>query len=296
MFMFFLIKPLNLAKLVRQHDGLLANLVCFDDDLEHVHIKQIASLSKLLEPYECSSNNSQEYSLGFVAHVDENLSKLKRTVLIAPKNIVSESHLDKMISRSNIVLAVDNPRLEFIKLASVIETQLEGQSISEEESSSVVYGKNCLVKDGAVIGKPGFGFERDLDGTPIRFPHFGGVVLGNNVEVGANTVISRGVFEDTEIGDSTKIDDLVYIAHNCKIGENVMIAGNATLCGGVQVGDSAWIGAGASVKQNIKVGDGAIVGMGAVVTRNVSPGSTVAGNPARTIESKDQEKQKQGTV
>ncbi len=208
--------------------------------------------------------------------------------------INTEMIVPVLAAKSNIFLKVDNPRLMFIKFVStIINSSNRDEQLHNGEHDAVIYGENCIVKEGAVIGKAGFGFERDTDGTPIRFPHFGRVLLGNNVEVGANTVISKGVIEDTEIGDSTKIDDLVYIAHNCKIGKKVMIAGSATLCGGVQIGDEAWIGAGASIKQNIKIGEGATVGMGAVVTRDVPVYSTVVGNPARAIK---QIKQTQGSA
>ncbi|NOI82335.1 hypothetical protein F0237_16830 [Vibrio tubiashii] len=144
----------------------------------------------------------------------------------------------------------------------------------------VSVGDNCIVKKGAVIGAAGFGFERDGEGKPVRFPHFGYVALGSNVEIGANSVVSRGAIDNTVIGNNTKIDDLVYIAHNCKIGDNVMIAGKATICGSVKIGDNAWIGAGAMIRQHVTIGKGAIVGMGAVVIKDVRPGVTVIGNPA----------------
>ena len=208
--------------------------------------------------------------------------------------VSSEMLVPSLVAESNIFLKVDNPRLMFIKFTSAIINGSSGnEQLHNGPSNSVIYGENCVIKDGAVIGKAGFGFERDVDGTPIRFPHFGRVLLGDNVEVGANTVISKGVIEDTLVGDSTKIDDLVYVAHNCKIGKKVMIAGNATLCGGVQIGDEAWIGAGASIKQNIVIGERATVGMGAVITRDVPAHSTVVGNPARVIK---QAKQTQGTA
>ncbi|KZZ48368.1 hypothetical protein A3758_13905 [Oleiphilus sp. HI0118] len=287
--MFILPKPLNLAKLLRQLNRPLVGLVYSENDIEHIYVKRIASLNALLGPLECSANNDQEYSLVFATTISEGLSKLKNTVLLAPKKIVGECSLYETLVQSNVVLAVDNPRLEFIRLAGLVEALLADPPVRRgDELQSVVYGKDCLIKQGAVIGQAGFGYERDLDGTPIRFPHFGRVVLGNHVEVGANTVISKGALEDTVIGAGTKIDDLVYIAHNCRIGKNVMIAGNATLCGGVHVGDGAWIGAGASIKQNIKVGEGAVVGLGAVVVKDVAAYSTVVGNPARAIDDQAQ--------
>lgn len=200
----------------------------------------------------------------------------------------------EVVEKNNTLVKTSNPRLMFIKLVvDILKSINEEELFTNYESTSVIYGKDCLIKPGAVIGQAGFGYERDRDGTPIRFPHFGSVVLGNHVEVGANTVISKGVLEDTVIRDCTKIDDLVYIAHNCKIGKNVMIAGNATLCGGVQVGDGAWIGAGASIKQNVKVGEGAVVGLGAVVVKDVAAYSMVVGNPARAIDDQAQDEKEQ---
>jgi UDP-3-O-[3-hydroxymyristoyl] glucosamine N-acyltransferase LpxD len=202
--------------------------------------------------------------------------------LIAPKQILNNSELcQQLVQKNTLILMSENPRLMFIKALVNIEKSAGIAGSSFIRNVGVVkQGVGCVIKSGAIVGQAGFGFERDLDGTPIRFPHFGSVILGNNVEIGSNSVVSRGAITDTRIDDDTKIDDLVYIAHNCKIGSKVMIAGNATLCGGVQVGDGAWIGAGASIRQNISVGAGATVGMGAVVVKDVPAGVTVMGNPA----------------
>lgn len=291
---FVLDSRLSLFEFLEHKDVYLDSAKNFRNDIHNVYLKRMVTLRELLKYREFSSDIDQEFSLAFTTAICDELNKIKRAVLIVPHSFQNDCDLSEILCESNIVLVADNPRLEFIKLANLIVSHLERDRSSDSgTSNSIVYGKNCVIKDGAVIGKAGFGFERDVDGTPIRFPHFGRVFLGDNVEVGANSVISKGAIEDTLVGDSTKIDDLVYIAHNCRIGKKVMIAGNATLCGGVQVGDSAWIGAGASIKQNIKIGEGAIVGMGAVVTRDVPAYATAAGNPARVIK---QTKQTQGAA
>ena len=94
-----------------------------------------------------------------------------------------------------------------------------------------------MIKSGAIIGDQGFGFGFSHDKTPQRIPHNGGVIVGDNVEVGANNVICSGTFNPTIIEDHVKLDDLVFIAHNCKIGNKTMIA-CAQLSGSVSIGSS----------------------------------------------------------
>lgn len=268
-------KPIDLDRQLR---AMKSEVFGFEQDIELQNSVLIEGLSSL----SCASNHFLSFCLA--SELPSTFNAAGAIVIVNQKVLVPEA-----VAKNNRFLKTENPRLMFIKLvAAVHKSTNEEELFLNYDPTSVIYGNDCLIKPGAVIGQAGFGYERDLDGTPIRFPHFGRVALGNHVEVGANTVISKGALEDTVIGDGTKIDDLVYIAHNCKIGKKVMIAGNATLCGGVQVGDGAWIGAGASIKQNIMVGEGAVVGMGAVVVKDVTPYSTVAGNPAREIEKQQQ--------
>jgi len=144
-------------------------------------------------------------------------------------------------------------------------------------------GWNFKVKSGAVIGGEGFGFENDECGVPVRRPHIGGVVIGNNVEVGANTCIDRGMLDDTLIGNNVKIDNLVHIGHGCEIGENTCIAAGAILGGGTVIGKNCWIGINATTMQHITIGDNVTIGMGAVVVKDVPSESVIAGFKAQPI-------------
>lgn len=149
--------------------------------------------------------------------------------------------------------------------------------------SGVRVGKNCMIRSSSVIGAEGFGFEKNNDGYNLRFTHLGGVVVGDNVEIGSINSIVRGALSDTIISDNVVTDNLVHIAHNCSIGKNTIITACAELSGSVTIGENCWLGPNCSIKQKILVGANALVGIGAVVTKNVVQDSVVAGNPARIL-------------
>ena len=148
----------------------------------------------------------------------------------------------------------------------------------------VVLGHDCVIKSGAVIGGEGFGFEKDEDGNRFRFPQIGSLIIGNFVEVGANSCIDRGALADTVIGDYTKINNLCHIAHNNVIGNNVCITGCVNISGSNIIDDDVWIAPNSSVRGWVHIGKGATIGMGAVVLKDVPAYETWVGNPAKKLE------------
>ena len=146
-----------------------------------------------------------------------------------------------------------------------------------------VMGKGCVIKSGAVLGGAGFGYERDADGNKFRFPQIGQLIMGDYVEVGANTCIDRGALADTIIGDYTKINNLCHIAHNNKIGRNVSITGCVNVSGSNVIDDDVWIAPNSSIRGWVHIGKGATVGMGAVVVKDIPEGETWVGNPAHKM-------------
>ena len=150
----------------------------------------------------------------------------------------------------------------------------------------VVMGNGCNIKAGAVLGGAGFGFEKDEEGNRFRFPQIGGLILGDDVEVGANTCIDRGALSDTVIGNHTKINNLCHIAHNNQIGRNVVVAGCVNISGSCVIEDYVWISPNVSLRGFNHLGEGCIVGTGAVVTKDIPVGETWVGNPARRLEKK----------
>jgi len=152
------------------------------------------------------------------------------------------------------------------------------------DPDSLPYNSNYEVGQNTSIGGSGFGFVKDDDGTWLEIPHIGGVVIGKNVRIGDNCCIDRGTIENTVIGDGTKIDNMVHIAHNCKIGKNVIICAGVTFCGSVTVEDDVWLAPGTLIKEGVTIGKGARTGLGAVVIEDVPPGALVYGVPAKVKE------------
>jgi len=140
-------------------------------------------------------------------------------------------------------------------------------------------GARCVIHAGAVIGSDGFGFA-PLGGQWMKIPQIGGVIVGDDVEIGSNTAIDRATFGHTRIGRGTKIDNLVQIGHNTEIGEHCAIAGKVGIAGSAVIGNHVRIGAAAGIKGHIDIGDGATIGAWAGVTKSVGPGKTVSGFPA----------------
>jgi UDP-3-O-[3-hydroxymyristoyl] glucosamine N-acyltransferase len=144
-------------------------------------------------------------------------------------------------------------------------------------------GDNCVIKSGTVIGQSGFGIFQSHDGLPMHFPHVGGVVIENDVEIGALNTICSGSIHPTIVCAGVKTDDHVHVAHNCAIGARTLITACAELSGSVIIGEGCWIGPNSSICDGLTVGDRAFVGIGATVTKAVPEGVVVGGNPARQL-------------
>ncbi len=150
-------------------------------------------------------------------------------------------------------------------------------------AANTVIGADCYFKSGSIIGEDGFGFDFESDGTPVRLPHLGKVVIGNNVEIGANCTIARGTLTDTVIADNVKIDDQVHVAHNCSIGQNTIITAQAEISGSVKIKAGCWLGPNCSIMQKVTIGYGATVGLGAVVTNDVPDKKKIMGLEALSL-------------
>jgi UDP-3-O-[3-hydroxymyristoyl] glucosamine N-acyltransferase len=145
--------------------------------------------------------------------------------------------------------------------------------------SHAVLGARVIVHGGARIGQDGFGFALGPQGH-LKVPQLGRVLIGDDVEIGANTTIDRGTGPDTVVGDGTKIDNLVQIAHNVRIGRGCVIVAQVGISGSTRIGDFVMLGGQAGLTGHLEIGDGAKVAAQAGVMRDIEPGVTVGGSPA----------------
>jgi UDP-3-O-[3-hydroxymyristoyl] glucosamine N-acyltransferase len=143
-------------------------------------------------------------------------------------------------------------------------------------------GRRAVLHSGVRLGSDGFGFVPGRDGAPHRkIPHVGRCVIGDDVEIGANSCVDRGSVDDTVIDDGTKIDNLVHIAHNVHVGKRCLILALAGIAGSSRVEDDVIIGGEVGVSDHVTIGRGARVLVQAGVIGDIAPGATVWGTPAR---------------
>jgi UDP-3-O-[3-hydroxymyristoyl] glucosamine N-acyltransferase len=143
-----------------------------------------------------------------------------------------------------------------------------------------VLGDRTVVHAGAVIGADGFGY-RTVDGRHEKVPQLGWVEIGDDVEVGAGTTIDRGTFGPTRIGAGTKIDNLVMVAHNCRVGRDNLLAAQAGIAGSSTTGDGVVMGGQSGAIDHVVIGDRTVVGAQTAVLRSVPADGRVLGYPAR---------------
>ena len=264
--------------------------------------------------------NACEGSLIWVASNNNNalevIKSTKATYIICGENVDSTvAFEDKLIIR------VKNPRLFFIQILSdflellpkvseihstaVIDSEsIIGKNVSIGANSVIgkceigddtIIGANvtiydrCIIKkrvkinSGTVIGADGFGYYKLDDGTLLKFPHIGSVLIEDDVEIGANTCIDRATLGLTHLKKGVKIDNLVHIAHNVIIGENSTIIALSMVGGSTRIGDNTWIAPSVALRDGLIIGADCMIGMGSIVTKNVPDGETWLGNPAKNL-------------
>jgi len=143
-----------------------------------------------------------------------------------------------------------------------------------------VIGSDVVLHSGVRVGCDGFGYT-EIGGVHEKMPQVGRAVIGDRVEIGANSTVDRGSLGDTVVGEGVKVDNLVQLAHNVRVGADSLIAALVGIAGSTRIGRGVWLGGRASAINHLEIGDGARVTFGSTVTRDVRANETVSGYPAR---------------
>ena len=267
-----------------------------------------------------TAENINEESLDWINPKRQNkyeyLNNSRANVIICGKDV----EIPDALKNNKCFILADDPKLTFVRIANslfinkveysihptaVIHPEAEipekcfigpytyiGKSSIGEDTivygnchiyDGVIIGKHVIIKPGTVIGADGFGYVRNQQDEFEKFPHVGGVVVRDYVEIGSNTCIDRGALGDTIIDEGAKIDSLVHISHNVKIGKHSAIVSNVTIGGSTVIGNYTWIAPSAVLKDHVVVGHKCTVGTGAVVTKNIPDGEIWTSLSARPL-------------
>ena len=267
----------------------------------------------------CSSDDNEGLQSILSSSSGTILCKKSLAERISQKNKFFSNNMPKLF------VFVDNPRLVFIKIVKLMkdykdnrkgvskhaiiadsakigrdcyigDLAIVGDECMVGENTIIdsrvvlkntIVGNNCTLQSGSIIGEEGFAFERDNNSMNLeKFPHYGKVIIKNNVEIFANCTIARGSLTNTVIEEGTKIDALCHVAHNVHIGEKTQVTAGVVVGGSTIIGNNCWLGLNSTIKHKIKIGNSVIVGSGSSVIHNVEDKDIVAGNPAKSIKNK----------
>lgn len=151
---------------------------------------------------------------------------------------------------------------------------------------NVIIGNNVFIESGSNIGVCGFGYYKNEYGKPVKVPHIGGVVIGNDVVVGAGTCICRGSLDNTIIHDNVKIDNLCHIAHSVKLENGVMVAACSEISGSTVIGEDTWIAPGVTIINGTTIGNNVYTGIATNIVKDVPDNTLIYGNPGKIKEKK----------
>lgn len=195
--------------------------------------------------------------------------------------IASSATLGEAVSIAAGVVVGDDVRIGSrvsIGAGAVIEAgvQIDDDTVIEPRvvvKHGVKIGQRCHLFSGCVIGNDGFGYAEEA-GRWVKIPQVGGVIIGNDVDIGANTTIDRGALDDTVIEDGVKLDNLIQIAHNCVIGAHTVIAGCVGVAGSAVIGKHCRIGGAAMILGHMQIADGVTISPGSMITRSITKAGT----------------------
>ena len=212
---------------------------------------------------------------------------------IHPTAVVADSaHLGEGVSVGPLAVLEDGVRVGENTVIGAGVTVGRNSSLGKDcrvHAGVLIYGgvtagDRVILHSGCVLGADGFGYAFEQDHYE-KFPQIGTLEIGDDVEIGANACVDRGALGATVIGDGSKLDNLVHIGHNCRLGKHVVMAAQVGLSGGVVVGDYVVMGGQAGIGEKAHIGAKAVIGgqCGILPFHKIQPGETVWGTPSRPL-------------
>jgi UDP-3-O-[3-hydroxymyristoyl] glucosamine N-acyltransferase len=239
--------------------------VCLEVDDPYVGYAKVAQLFENTDP-QFGPGISPAAFIDSSASIDPSASVGPGSVIGAGVSIGAQSHIGARCVIENDCSVGSGCRIDsgvVIRRASVI-------------------GNRVIIQSGAIIGSDGFGNARE-NGVWIRIPAFGRVMIGDDAEIGANTTIDRGNFDDTVIGCGVKLDNLIHLAHNVTVGEHSVMAAQSGISGSTRIGKRVIVAGQVGTVGHIDIGDDSFIGAKAGVSKSVDPGAKITGYPARDL-------------
>lgn len=214
------------------------------------------------------SNHSIDFKIGLMIVKDKEFSTAQNIIVTKNAKYVFYHIVSQMFSQVNY----DNP---IITSNSSMEV-----GYNSVIHNNVEYGKDIIIYDSTVIGRPGFSYY-DLGGTKLRLNPYGKVIIKDGCNISSNCNIDRGNVGDTIIHENVVVDSLVHIAHDVSIGENTIVTAGVVFSGYVTIGSNCFVGVNSSFRNGVSIGNNVTVGMGSNVTKSFGDNLVLAGNPAK---------------
>ncbi len=271
---------------------------------------------------DASENHISFLSSKYQATASQLLTNSKASLIVVDSPIYER--LDEQIKKGIKALIVlsETPKESFVDCLNVFfkeeeETSIHSAAIIHSTAKigantsigpytvidkNVIIGKNCtiganihiqkgsiigdrvVIRSNVTIGNWGFGFVKEENGANVNFPHYGNVVIEDDVQIGSSTCIDRGALSDTIIKRGVKIDNLVHVAHNVVIGENTLVIACTMIGGSTIIGDNCWVAPSVILRNGITIGNNTTLGMGCTVTKDIPSDITVMGSPAMPLD------------
>lgn len=263
-----------------------------DHSVMFINKKNICRISQLLMVNECIVFFPKEEKLSdtfkqkhlMIASDDPRTSYClffrENNITNLPKNESVENRNGALIAKSSII----GEKTTIMPFAYVGGEVTIGEGcyigVGARIVGRAIIGDNVIIRENTVIGADGLSTDRDSEGKAATMPQFGGVVIEDNVQIGACCIIARGAIDNTIIRSGCKIDNSTFISHNVTVGEDTFIVGETIMFGGSSTGKTVFISGNSTIRNKVSIGNGAIIGMGSVVTKDVKDHVTVMGNPA----------------